>query len=227
MLMLLLLLLQFCIKFVRFLFSLFVGNICKASHLIPKPPCPNPGTDSLAWTLVLLMIGLMVMTVFIQVMKRRHWKHALLTFEVQNAMLRQQNENLGRRRSKLHEENTTLRAGMEVTRQEFVAMQAETMLQERAMWQHEMLRQGNERLHLENVTLLRKKETLLQEIETLRLATAAATAVTNATPANTDTNAKEITATATATSTAINATNSTAMAKKKKSKFSWFKKHFH
>ncbi|CAN0197655.1 unnamed protein product [Lampetra planeri] len=150
---------------------------------------------------------------------------ALSTFEVHNATLRQQNENLGRRRAKLQEENTTLRAGMEVTRQEFVAMHTETMLQERAMWPHEMLRQGNERLHLENVTL-RRKEALLQEIETLRLATAAATAVTNATTANTDTNAKTITATTTATTTAINATNSTPMTKKKKSKFYWFKKHF-
>ncbi|XP_061434092.1 uncharacterized protein LOC133359634 [Lethenteron reissneri] len=222
----LLLLLQFCVGFVRFLFSLFVGNRCNSAHLIPKPPCPNPGTDSMAWTLVLLMIGLMVMTVFIQVMKRRQWKHALSTFEVHNATHRQQNENLERRRAKLHEENTTLRTGLEVTRQEFVAMHAETMLQERAMWQHEMLRQGNERLHLENVTLLRKKETLLQEIETLRLATAAATAVTNATPANTDTNATAFTATTTATTTAINATNSSPMTKKNKSKFSWFKKHF-
>ncbi|CAN0197396.1 unnamed protein product [Lampetra planeri] len=149
----------------------------------------------------------------------------LSTFEVHTATLRQQKDNLGRRRAKLHEENTTLHAGMEVTRQEFVAMHADMMLQERALWQHKMLRQGNERLHLENVTLRRKKETLLQEMEMLQLATAAAVAtavtnaVTNATTANTNTNANTITAT-----TAINATSSTPMTKKKKSQFSWLKK---
>ncbi|CAN0120847.1 unnamed protein product [Lampetra fluviatilis] len=197
MLMLLLLLLQFCIEFCAVPLLPLRGQQmqCRRSH--PKATMPEPS----------------------------HGFNALSTFEVHTATLRQQKDNLGRRRAKLHEENTTLHAGMEVTRQEFVAMHADMMLQERALWQHKMLRQGNERLHLENVTLRRKKETLLQEMEMLQLATAAAVAtavtnaVTNATTANTNTNANTITAT-----TAINATSSTPMTKKKKSQFSWLKK---